>query len=295
MPPEMPERRIVASSDGVGVVVHHLAPGPSGAPLLISHATGMHGRAYTPMAAALGGELDAWALDTRGHGSTPAPENWTVDWNRYGDDAEAAARWVTDRAGGGPGILVGFGHSLGGATLLMAAYRNPGLFKALVLFEPIVFPPFDDEYEPADNPMAIGALRRRRGFGSYDEAITNYASKPPMNRFTTEALAQYVYGGLAPVDAGDPDGPVELTCTPELESATFAMSRNTNVWKLLPAIDTPTLVIGGKPGLDNPPSLMAEPAAQQLPNGRYQGEPELDHFGPFVEPAKVAAIVRTMS
>ena len=34
-----------------------------------------------------------------------------------------------------------FGHSMGGACLLMAAHRNPALFRRIVAFEPIVFPP----------------------------------------------------------------------------------------------------------------------------------------------------------
>lgn len=295
MPRDAAERQTVASSDGVAVVLHHIAAGPSNAPLLISHATGFHGRAYAPMATALAGEFDAWALDARGHGSTAAPPSWIVDWHRYGDDAEAAAGWLAEAAGVGTGELVAFGHSMGGATLLMTALRHPGLFKALVLYEPIVTPPVDGGDDPADNVLAIGALRRRRRFESYNAAIAHYSSKPPLNRFTREALAEYVYGGLAPVDADDPQGPVELTCTPEMESATFAMSRNANVWKLLGTIDTPTLVVGGNPGMDNPPSLLAEPIAEQLPNGRYQLEVELDHFGPFVEPAKVAAIIRSIA
>ncbi len=294
MLPDATSRHTVASSDGVAVVLHHVAVGPADAPLLIAHATGFHGRAYAPMARALGGALDAWALDARGHGSTAAPGGWTVHWDRYGDDAEAAATWVAEQAGVGKGVLVGFGHSLGGATLLMAAHRNPGLFKALVLYEPIVFPPLSGEYNP-ENPLAVGARRRRRQFESYDEAIAHYSSKPPLNRFDPDALDEYVRGGFAPVDAAHPEGPVALTCTPELESATFAMSRDADIWADLPDIDIPTLVVGAHPDADNPPSLLAEPIAEELANGRYQPELDLDHFGPFAAPARVAAMVRSMA
>lgn len=295
MLPDANSHQTVASSDGVVVVLHHVVDGPTDAPLLISHATGFHGRAYAPVAAALAGEFDAWALDARGHGITPAPLDWRVDWNSYADDAEASAKWVRDRAGLGDGVLVGFGHSMGGATLLMTALRNPGLFRSLVLFEPIVFPPLDDDFDPESSPLAVGARRRLRRFESYDDAIVHYASKPPLNRFTPAALDEYVRGGFAPVDSEHPDGPVELTCTPELESATFAMSHGAKIWDDLPSIDTPTLVVGGRPEMDNPPSLLAEPIAEQLPNGRYRPEPDLDHFGPFVDPARVAALIRTMA
>ena len=295
MLPEATERRTVASSDDVDVVLHHVASGPSGAPLLVAHATGFHGRAYAPMAAALGGGLDAWALDARGHGATAAPASWVVDWRRYGDDAEAAARWVAAHAGVADGALVGFGHSMGGATLLMAAHRNQSLFKALVLYEPIVFPPPGHDFDPDDNPLAMGARRRRRQFASYEQAIAHYAAKPPLGRFTPEALDEYVRGGFAPVDPHHPAGPVELTCTPELESATFAMSHDVDVWSSLPDIETLVLVVGGNPATNNPPSLLAEPIAEHLPNGRYQPAVDLDHFGPFVDPAHVASIVRSMA
>jgi pimeloyl-ACP methyl ester carboxylesterase len=290
MPGDEDGPQTVESSEGVGVVVHHLASGPRHEPLLIAHATGFHGRAYRPLAAALDQRFDTWGLDSRGHGSTRPPDRWTVDWQRYGDDAEAAAIWLVKRSGAGSGALVGFGHSMGGATLLMTAERNPRLFRALVLFEPIVFPPAAD-YDPESSPLVVGARRRRRRFESVDAAITHYSAKPPLDRFVAEALEEYVRGGFAPAEPNDPDGAVELTCSPELESATFASSQEARVWETLTGIATPVLVVGGRPDPNNPPSLMAEPIATQLARGRYHAEPELDHFGPFVNPVAVARIV----
>ena len=295
MPPVAPSTRTVASSDGVAVVVHHLAPGRPGAPLLVSHATGFHGRAYRPVALALGDRFDGWALDSRGHGSTPAPARWTVDWQRYGDDAEAAATWVAGQAGTGPGLLVGFGHSMGGATLLMTAQRNPDLFRALVLFEPIAFAQPDGDVDPENSPLAVGARRRRRQFESFDAAISHYASKPPLDRFDPGALDEYVRGGFAPVAAERPDGPVELTCAPELEAATFATSQAAGVWEVLPSIQTPVLVVAGRPDPNSPPSLLAEQIAGRLPNARFHLDAELDHFGPFVDPRRVAGLVRSFA
>lgn len=258
----------------------------------MSHATGFHALAYRTMAGELADRYDSWGHDSRGHGSTVSPTDWAVDWQGYGDDALAASTWLIERSGT-DGELVGFGHSMGGATLLMAALRHPGLFRALVLYEPIVFPPIDaaNDFDPGDSPLAQGARRRRREFGSYQEAIDNYRSKPPMNAFDDAALDDYVYGGFRPVDADDPDGPVELRCAPDHEAATFAGSHASGLWALVPTITTPTLVVGGHPADTNPPSLLAEPVAEMLPNGRYL-ETDLDHFGPFVDPATVAGMVR---
>lgn len=282
--------RSVASSDGVSVAVHHLGAGPESGPLLIAHATGFHARAYTPLAEALTGTHDVWGADVRGHGSTLLPPDWTVDWRGYGDDTTAAARWLADSNGRDP--LLGFGHSLGGALLVMAAERFPGLFRALVLYEPIVFPPSPEPYDPGQSPLAQGALRRRRQFDSYQHAIENYRSKPPMNAFDPAALEHYVFGGFRPVDVAHPNGPVELTCTPEHESATFAASHDAGLWERLPGITTPTVVVGGRADANNPPAQFAEPTADQLAAGRYLPT-ALDHFGPFTHPATVADLVES--
>jgi alpha-beta hydrolase superfamily lysophospholipase len=126
---------IVPSTDGVELAVHDL--GGHGPTLLVSHATGFHGRCYEPLAHALGDRVHSISFDYRGHGDTERPDG-SIDWARYGEDAFAMASWLHTREGG---PIDAFGHSMGGACLLMAASRDPHLFRRLVLFEPIVFPP----------------------------------------------------------------------------------------------------------------------------------------------------------
>ena len=82
--------------------------------------------------------------------------------------------------------------------------------------------------------MVEAARRRRRSFGSYQDAIDNYRSKPPMAAFTPEALRNYVEHGFAPSAEG-----VTLRCDPELEAQTFLNGRDNGVWDLLPEITTP--------------------------------------------------------
>src|SRR5262245_41716114 len=167
----------VPSTDGVSVVVHELAGRPDAPVLLVAHATGFHGRAYLPMAEHLAPRLHTFGVDLRGHGDTSPPPGWEVDWHGYGDDTTAVAQALGDG-------LVGFGHSMGGATLVMAAHAHPGLFRALVLFEPIVPPPQMTTGDPAHvSSPAVGARRRREVFPSIDAAVANYASKPPLDAF----------------------------------------------------------------------------------------------------------------
>lgn len=270
----------VKSSHGVQIAVHEL--GGSGERLLFSHATGFHGRCYQPMADALAHQFHSVAFDYRGHGDTPRPDG-PVDWERYGDDAEAMARWLAV-ANGGP--IAAFGHSMGGACLLMAAHRAPELFRSIVVFEPIVFPPRDGD--PASNPLAGGARRRRATFVTYEAAIENFAAKPPMGNFTPAALEAYVRYGFTP-DASRGAG-VHLKCLPDTEAETFEMGPVHATWDHLPAITTPVTVISGAVAAMQP-SMIAEQVAQRLPNATYLQFDHLDHFGPMVAPAVVAEVV----
>ena len=276
----------VASTDGVEIAVHDL--GGNGPLLLVSHATGFHGRCYEPFAHALADQRHCVAFDYRGHGDTDRPDG-PVDWARYGDDAVAMARWAVEQNGGAP--VDGFGHSMGGACLLMAAQREPHLFRRLVVFEPIVFPPGGirpaDEggSNPEESPMVIGARRRRATFPSHQAAIDNFAAKPPLNGFTPEALRAYVVHGFAPDDDG-----VHLKCRPDTEAETFATGHLHDTWEHLPAITTEVLVVCGAVQ-PMQPSTIAAGVAERLPNGRYLQLDQLDHFGPMVRPLLVADLV----
>lgn len=295
--------RRIPSSDGVSVALHDLGGhdlGGTGVTLLISHATGFHGRCYLPIAHALADRFHSVAPDLRNHGDTATGDTAAgdigaaapVDWRRYGDDAEAVALAVAADSPRSP--LVGFGHSMGAACLLMVALRQPGLFQRLVLFEPIVFPAGLAPLDGHENPLVEGARRRRSRFPSYDEAIRNFASKPPMNSFSPAALEAYVRFGFAksPAGAEGPDGSVHLKCRPEVEAATFSMGSRHGTWELLGDIATPVTVVTGRPEPMRP-SERGAGIADALPNGRYVQLDDLDHFGPMVDPQRIAEIIAT--
>ncbi len=296
----------VTSTDGVELAVHDL--GGSGPLLLVSHATGFHGRCYEPVAHALADRRHSIAFDYRGHGDTPRPPG-PVDWLRYGDDALAMAHWAFEHNDGRP--IDAFGHSMGGACLLMAAEREPGLFRRLVVFEPIVLPPGGfrrqqqgesvsrenpsdenpsdesppDESPPDESPMVTGARRRRATFASHQAALDHYSAKPPLNGFTPEALRAYVVHGFAPDDDG-----VHLKCRPDTEAETFATSSRHDTWDHLPDIHTHVLVVAGR-AEPMQPSMIAAGVAERLPNGRFLQLEQLDHFGPMVRPLLVADLI----
>jgi pimeloyl-ACP methyl ester carboxylesterase len=272
----------VPSSDQVSVAVHEF--GGAGRPLLLSHATGFHAYCYLPIADELGDRATSFALDYRGHGDTARPDDWAVDWEGYGDDAVAVARAIAPDGG-----LIAFGHSMGGACLLMAAHRQPDLFDHLVVYEPIVFPPRDPDADAAPGPsLSEGARRRRATFPSFDAAIANYSSKPPMMAFDPDVVRLYVAHGFRP----SPEG-VRLKCDPEHEARTFDNGGNHATWAVLPDIRTPVTVMAGNADAGGP-GMIAGPVAEQLPNARLVQRDDWNHFTPFVDPGAMAAEIRSV-
>src|ERR1700722_5255681 len=108
----------------------------------------------------------------------------------------------------GPDRMVhGIAHSMGGAALVLAAARRPHSFRSLWLYEPVIVAPGVLPPSGSPNPMVEAGGRRRSAFASYDEALANFAAKPPLNQLHPDALAAYVRGGVALPGDGGAGGP----------------------------------------------------------------------------------------
>src|SRR5207245_2366963 len=143
--------------------------------------------------------------DLRGHGDSTATPAQVSDWNRFGADVLAVIDTLDLAAAGRP--VVAFGHSMGGAALVLAELARPGTFAGLWLFEPILPPAATVGFE-GPNPMSEAAERRREVFESMEAAIENFSTKPPLDVFTPAAMRAYVEHGFSP----QPDGTVRLKC-----------------------------------------------------------------------------------
>lgn len=284
--PPVPETpTFVPSSDGVRVAVHDFggSDAPDAPVIVFSHATGFHARVWEPMASHLLATHRCLAVDYRGHGLADTPDGLTFAWSGFGDDAEAVltSDLVSGVAAGRP--IHGAGHSMGGAALVLAAARRPAAMASLWLYEPILPAPGTLLSGDGPNPLAEGAARRRPTFDSYEAALANYASKPPLNTLHPDALRAYVEGGFAPQD----DGTVTLCCRPATESATFSMAGTSGAFDLLPSIELPVAVVAGREE-DFGPAHMAPAAAEALPHGELVERRHLAHFGPLEDPEGMA-------
>lgn len=261
--------------------------GGTGPTTLYSHATGFHAMCWQPIANRLSNHHNI-AYDARGHGNTPVDPEWIVDWQTHGADAAAIAATLQNN-----GPVLGVGHSMGGAAMLMAALAQPQLFRGLIVYEPIVMPPevsIPGNGGAADqsggNFLAAGARKRRSTFESFDAAIANYSAKPPINVFDPESLEAYVRAGFAE----GPDGHVHLKCAPESEARNYEAGGNHKTWARLGELRIPVWVVCGLPQPMQPSSRMRA-LAEQIPSARYIELDNLGHFGPMQAPAQIAEII----
>lgn len=270
--------RTVPTPDGLSLAVHE--HGGSGRPTLLCHATGFHGAVWEPLSAALGEGFERWAIDFRAHGATVVPPGAPLDWDTIAADVLTAV----DALELPTGEILGVGHSMGGACLLLAEQARPGTFAGLWLFEPITFPALDVPPDH-DNPLAEGALRRRSTFPSHAEALDNFASKPPFATLRADALHAYVRHGFV---AGE-DGQVHLACRPEDESRVYRGGVAHHAFAALGEVGCPVVVACGHEGH---PAAMAPLIAEALPEGRLEAHHHMGHFGPLEAPGVLAESIR---
>src|ERR1700687_213112 len=108
----------VTTPDGVSIAYYDF--GGEGPPLLLAHATGFCGPVLGPMAEHLRGQFHCVALDERAHGASDPPPGGDFDWHGFATDVLA----VIDHLG--LERPYGFGHSCGGAAILLAEEARPG-------------------------------------------------------------------------------------------------------------------------------------------------------------------------
>ena len=275
--------RTVTAPDGVALAVHE--HGGDGRPTLFCHATGFHGAVWEPMSAALGGGFERWAIDFRAHGASVVPPGTPLPWAAIRDDLLA----VVDDLALPDGQLLGVGHSMGGAALLLAEQARPGTFAGLWLYEPIV-PPFGAMPQTqGSNQLADGARRRRPSFASQEAALANFASKPPLSVARADALHAYIRHGLV---AGE-DGAVHLACRPDDEARLYEGGAGHGAFDHLAEVQCPVVVAASAEPFG--PAQFGGAAAEALPHGRLEVHEHLTHFGPLESPTELAASLRAFA
>ena len=240
-----------------------------------AHATGLCGGVWRPVVASLPAGVESLVWDSPCHGSGPKLEH-PIDW------WDMASFTLAQLDGAGK-PLIGVGHSMGGAVLLMAEIRSPGTFAALLLIEPIVFPP---PFERHDGSLSTLALKRKDHFQSRAEARANFVDKLPFSAWDRLAFDGYIECGLVETPGG-----TDLTCRPSDEAEIYRGATEHGVWDLLGKIDPPVTVLAGSSS-DTHPLAFVQHLASQIPHSDYEIVSDTSHFLPMERPEVVRDHIR---
>ncbi len=241
---------------------------------------------FGPFVHALGGEFHCWALDLRAHGRSDRPPGGDFSWSGFATDVLSVVDYI------GLARPMAFGHSCGGAALLLAEESRPGTFESLYCFEPIVFPVGGASALPPDNPLSQAARRRRETFPSAEDAFVNFAAKPPFSELDPEVLRCYVEAGFEPVPAEDGgDGhAIRLRCRREDEAEIYAQGPRHGAFEGLGEVACAVSLACGEHTDAIGPRLLELDAAQ-LAQASVEVIPGIGHFGPLQDPSLVARSV----
>jgi pimeloyl-ACP methyl ester carboxylesterase len=246
------------------------------------HGVSLHGRCWAPVAGLLAGGHRPVALDMRGHGASGRSPDGGYGWELFAADVLE----VVDGLGlaGREGAVAGVGHSAGATALLLAEADRPGTFARLWTWEPIVNVPGSSLRDQRSSAFAERARRRRWHFSSLGEARSHLEGRGLFAQFSPDAFDAFLSGGLVPA----PDGGVELACRAEDEARAYAAAADLRSWERLGAVACPVRVLGGaaSPAVPRPD---LEAIADRLGAGGPEVVPALGHFGPFEDPAAIAA------
>jgi pimeloyl-ACP methyl ester carboxylesterase len=290
--------RRVITKDGVSLALSQFTASTTTPPLspkiFFSHANGFHGRIFQTTIKSLQEKepYECWSIDHRGHGQSICQLPKQFNWEIFGEDIltslDAIATSPEEK-------IIGVGHSFGAASLLIAALKNPQRFSHLILYEPVIFPPFFRFLSSfSESPLAVAAMKRRRSFSSINAAIENFSSKQPMKSFHPDVLRDYCAYGLTQQQIQENDKELQewtLCCPPENEAAIFRSGNLHKTMDDLPRISLPVRLIAGRfewQGL----SYFVQNAARKLPNCQFSEWSDLGHLGPLEDPHRFASAIR---
>ena len=226
-------------------IIPHTEFGGSGPLLHFTHANGYPPACYQPLIEHLKYKFTVFGMHLRPLWPNANPADLR-DWLPFSDDL---LRLLSDLD---RDPVIGVGHSIGGIVTLRAALMEPSRFRALVLIDPVLFPPhFIASWNIARalglgwkrHPKIAGALNRRREFDDLERVFRGYRRRDVFRNMSDENLRAYVQG-IARPRAG---GGYELAFSPEWEAQIYytGIWRDFDLWRKLKQLQIPTLILRG--------------------------------------------------
>ena len=203
-----------------------------------AHANGFPAKTYNKLFSYLREDFHIGYLERHGHSPEfPVEDNWIT----LRDELIHELKKNYDEP------IIGMGHSFGGVLNLLAAFKEPELFNALILLEGVIISPLSsfvigilkstnliDKFSPSK------ATRRRRStFKSKEEAFDHFKKRKKFSKFDEEALRDFAEYGLVE-DAGQ----FKLFIEPEVEAKIYRTLPN-NLPNYRGLLKVPAVYIGG--------------------------------------------------
>lgn len=178
---------------------------------------GFCGGVYWPFLQRLLSPWSLWTHDQPGQGDSDNPVAFSG-----ADDWTARQCAVLDAAPRRPRIAIG--HSFGAIMSLRLALARPQAFRALVLLDPVAFPPamlaaIRLMHLTGRHPFARAALRRRSHWAGRAEARAYLQGRGIYQGWSDASLEAFVDHAMQETDAG-----WQLRCPPALEAQIYGRS-----------------------------------------------------------------------
>lgn len=274
------------------MTIPYLEHGGTGQPLHFLHANGYPPACYQEFLEALRSEYRVFGMLLRPLWPDAKPEE-LHDWNPLSDDLLT----FLDEQQSKPVIAVG--HSIGGIVTLRAALKEPRRFRALVLLDPVFFPPYFIflwnlllllRLLERVHPLIGGALKRRRTFDDLEVVFRGYRRREIFRYFDDDQLRAYIRGITKP----RPGGGYELAYSPEWESRIYytGVWRDMELWRALPRLDVPTIIIRGAE-TDTFRENAGRLAKRKQPQIRVETLEKSTHLLPLERPREVFEIMQS--
>ena len=265
---------------------------PTGPRLMLSHGNGLAIDAYFLFWNLLRDRYDLILFDFRNHGQNPMHGGSGHDMVHFVSDLESVLIGVEREFGAKP--LAGVFHSLSGLTAIRHAMLHPDRWRALVLFDPPIYPrdghPLASAQQSDKDSLAARARRRTDRYKTPHEFANQLASRPAFKRWRREAYELMAQATLR----HDASGGWVLACPRELEARVFEENRDPTLWTRLGDLKAPLKLIGADPHIEGagPPALICKAISEEL-SIAYESIPDTTHFMQMEKPEECAHAMET--
>jgi len=274
----------------------HFDLGGNGFPLHFLHANGYPPACYQQFFELIKNEYHVFGMMLRPLWDETKPEE-IDDWHSFSEDLRVFLTTYSfgDAPEGATKPVIGVGHSIGAIVTLRAALKYPKKFRALVLFDPVLYVPHRlvewrvrRAKDPDSHPLIQITQNRRRTFKDLDSAFKGFRSKTIFRYLSDEQLWIYIEGITRQTENG-----YELIYSPEWESRIYFTSlQDFDIWNALQNLRIPALFLRGAE-TDTFLEDAAELVKQKQPNARVEVVEKSTHIFPLERPKKTFEIMQT--